>query len=327
MMEKTALYSQQVWKIPIGSDTDHSRFTEIREIEMGCLDLRYTHTRVKRPESISSLADSIRRSGQVVRVVTVKESDFCFVIIDGYLRVAALKRCGQDMVMAEIWPLKEAEALVRALMSSQERKLETIEQALVIRELKVRHGLSQGEIARLMGRNQSWTSRRLALLDALPEEILELVQKGGLSTWSATRVLVPMARAIPGHAKKLTETLLKEPLSTRTLSEFFRHYKRANRSQREKMGAEPLLFLKALHYKEEESKASLLKEGPGGRWIKELKVLAYILRRLIKDLPTVIYRGQNSEDRCRLLATFHEVKGLFLALDQRLRRQNNDDIT
>lgn len=318
MMEKTELCSQRVDKIPRGCGTEHSLFTEIREIEIAHLALRYAHTRVKRP--VSSLADSIKRFGQVVPVVTVKESDVCFVLIDGYLRVAALRGCGLDTVMAEIWPLKEEEALARSLMSSQERKWEPIEQALVIRELSVRHGLSQGEVARLMGRNQSWISRRLALLEALPEEVLELVQKRRLSTWSATRVLVPMARAIPEHAKALTETLLKEPISTRCLSDFFHHYQKANRTQREKMVREPWLFLKALHHREEEGKARLLKEGPEGRWLKDLKVAAHILRRLIKELHTVIYPGQQREERQRLLTAFEETKELMVSLDQRLRR-------
>jgi len=91
MIEETALSPQQVGKIAMGSGLGHICFTEIREIEIGCLDLRYAHTRVNRPEMLFSLVDSIERSGQIVPVITVKESDIFFVLIDGYLRVAALK--------------------------------------------------------------------------------------------------------------------------------------------------------------------------------------------------------------------------------------------
>jgi ParB/RepB/Spo0J family partition protein len=303
----------------------HSRFTEIREIEIGCLKLRYAHTRVARPERVSSLVSSIERSGQIVPVITVKESDSGFVLIDGYLRVAACKRCGQDTVMAEIWACQEREALIRVLLRSHERRWETVEQAMVMRELKDRHGLTDGEIARFMDHNQSWVSRRLSLLDALPEEILEMVQKGQISTWSAARVLVPMARAMPDHAKKLTETLIKEPISTRALGEFFRHYQKANRTQREKMVHKPVLFLRALRCREEENQARFLKDGPEGKWVKEIKVVGHILRRLIKGLPTVLYPGQIHQDRRLLLKAFEETKGLMLALDEKIRRR--DDIT
>jgi len=315
MLEETAFYPQQ------------SLFTDIKEIEIGSLVLRYTHTRVARPERISSLVGSIERCGQIVPVITVKESDFCFVLIDGYLRVAALKRCGHDTVMAEVWACKEAEALirvllVRVLLSSQERRWETVEQALLIRELKDRHGLSDCQIARFMDHNQSWVSRRLSLLDALPEEILERVRKGKISTWSAVRVLVPMARAMPDHAKKLTDSLLKEPLSTRALSEFFRHYQKANRTQRERMVAKPVLFLKALRCREEETEARLLKDGPEGKWVKDIKVVGHIFRRLIKELSHVFYSGQTHKDRSLLLGAFKETKGLMLALDQKIRRKD-----
>lgn len=317
-MEKTAVFYQGADKRPTDCGPEHRLFTEIREIEIAHLELRYAHTRVKRP--VSSLTDSIKRFGQMVPVVTVKEGEGCFVLIDGYLRVTALRGCGRDTVMAEIWPLREEEALARSLLLSQERKWEPIEQALVIRELSMRHRLSQGEAARLMGRDQSWISRRLALVEALPEEVLGLVRKGRLSTWSATRVLVPMARAIPDHAKTLAETLLKEPLSTRSLSDFFHHYQKANRTQRERMVAEPRLFLKALHHREEDSKACLLKEGPEGRWLKDIKVVAHILRRLIKELPTVIYPGQPSGERQRLLTAFEETKAVMVCLSQKIRR-------
>ena len=42
------------------------------------------------------------------------------------------------------------------------------------------------------------------------------------------------------------QQLLKEPLSTRELAEFFRHYGKANRKTRDKMVEAPHLFIKAL---------------------------------------------------------------------------------
>jgi len=299
-------------------------FTEIREIELGQIELRYAHTRVVRP--VSSLVDSIERCGQLVPVVTVKESEMVFVLIDGYLRVTALRRCGRDGILAEIWPCGETEALIRVLMRSHERRWETVEQALVIRELKVRHGLTQGGIARLLGRDQSWISRRLSLLEALSEEMLGMVQTGRISSWSAARVLAPMARAMPDHARSLTETLSQEPLPTRALGDFFRHYKRANRSQREKMVHDPVLFIKALRTREEENQARSLKDGPEGRWMKDIRVVGHLLRRLIKGLPDVMYSGQSREDRRSLLKVFEQTQGLMLSLDQKIRRIDTDDI-
>lgn len=292
---------------------------KIMDIEIAHIDLRYAHTRVHRPEIVSSLMNSIESSAQISPVITVKESDFCFVLIDGYLRVGAFKRYGKDTILAEIWPWKEWEALLRVLMRTQERKWEALEQALMMRELSVRHKLSQAKIAHLMRRNQSWVSRRLSLLDALSDDMVQLVQRGRISSWAAARVLAPMARAIPEHARLLTECLVKEPISTRDLIDFFRHYQKANRKQRDRMVLQPVLFLKALRAREEDEQAKSLRGGPEGKWLRELKIVGHILKGLIKEIPTVIYEGQSNLDRRTFLTAFKDIKELFLALEKELR--------
>jgi ParB family chromosome partitioning protein len=292
---------------------------EIREVEIAHLDLRYAHTRLYRPEMVSSLAACIENSAPISPVSTVKEGDFSFVLIDGYLRVRALNRCGKDTVLAEIWSCKEWEALLRVLMRTRERKWQALEQALMIRELRERHHLTQQEIAHRMGRNQSWVCRRLALLELLSEDMVELVQKGCISSWAAARILAPMARAIPEHAKILADNLVKEPISTRDLMDLFRHYHKANRKQRERMVHQPILYLKALRLREEEQQGLALKEGPEGRWLKDIKMAAHILRRLIKDLPLVFYAGQSNLDQRTLLTTFKDVKELFLSLEKAIK--------
>jgi hypothetical protein len=195
----------------------------------------------------------------------------------------------------------------------------------MIRELKERHNLCQGEIAHLMGRHQSWVSRRLSLLDSLSEDILELVQKGAISSWAAARVLAPMARAIPEHAKILADNLVKEPFSTRDLMDLFRHYHKANRKQRERMVHEPTLYLKALRLRGEEQQGLALKGGPEGRWLKDIKMVAHILGRLIKDLPVVLYGGQSKLDQRTLLRAFKDMKELFLSLEKGIRGVVNHD--
>lgn len=56
-----------------------------------------------------------------------------------------------------------------------------------LRELASESGLSQHALARALGRDVSWVSRRLALLTALSEPLLAAVCAGQLSTWAAVR--------------------------------------------------------------------------------------------------------------------------------------------
>jgi len=299
--------------------------SEIKEIEIGQLVLSYEHTRVHRPEIASSLVNSIERCGQIVPVITVKKGDLSFVLIDGYLRVAALKRCGKDTVLAEIWQCDEQDALIRVLMKNQERKWDALEEALLIKELMEQHNISQAKIAHLMGRSQSWISRRLSLFDALPDDILGVVQKGRVSTWAATRVLAPMARAIPDHAKALAENLIKEAISTRDLMELYHHYQSSNRKVRDRIVKSPGLFLKALHAAEQQRLAMGLKEGPEGRWLKDLRVARHIFLRLIKEVPIIFYEGQGRLEQRTLLTAFEDTKKPFLSLEQEIRRYDNDE--
>ena len=247
---------------------------DIREIEISQLDLRYANSRIYRKETISSLVHSIESHGQITPVITISEGQ-SFVLIDGYMRVSAIKRCGQDMVLAEIWTCEENKALIQTLARIRGRRWQAIEEAMLIRELRDRHGLSQAKIAHLMGCNQSWVARRLGIIDCLSDEILDLVRKGHISTWAAARVLAPMARAIPDHAHILAGQLAKNPISTRDLAEFYRHYQGSNHKKRERMIQNPALFIKALHAKQEKDQAEVLKGGPEGKCLKDLQIVRH----------------------------------------------------
>jgi ParB family chromosome partitioning protein len=293
--------------------------THMESLEISQLDLRYAHTRIRRPAALLPLMRSLEKWGQLRPVSVVRSDPSCPVLVDGYLRVEALRRCGKDIVLAEIWLCGEMEALLQVLMREQERRWEALEEASLIRELHDRHELSQESIARLLGKDKSWVCRRLSLLSALPDEILEAVRRGHLSTWAAGRILAPLARANPEHAKALTRTLSQDHLSTRELEELFRHYQKANRKQRERMVLDPVLFLKALRAKEEETRTHSLKNGPEGKWLKDMKVAGHILVRLAKALPSVIYPGQQNLDRRLLLTAFEETRSAFLSLEKHIQ--------
>ena len=304
---------------------DPGHLREVKEIEIAQLHLRYAHTRIEWPQRAIALASSIERFGQILPVIVLREGVNSFVLIDGYLRVKALKRCLRDTVMAEIWEGKEEEVLVQILARAHSRKWDLLEEAALLRELQDHYHLSQSRIASMVGRKQGWVSGRLALYHALSEDLLELIRKGTISTWAATRVMIPIARAIPEHAKTLSENLSKEPLSTRELTLLFRYYQKANRKQRENIVCEPFLFLKALHAREEATEAKSLKEGLEGKWLRDLRVIAYMLRGLIKEVPMLFYPDQSNLNRRILLTAFEESQKQFMELEKQIRRYDRDD--
>jgi len=134
-------------------DSGHLR--EVKEIEIAQLHLRYAHTRIEWPQRVLALANSIERFGQVLPVIVLREGETSFVLIDGYLRVKALKRCLRDTVLAEIWEGKEEEALVQIVARANCRKWDLLEEAALLRELHDQYHLSQSRIASMVGRKQS----------------------------------------------------------------------------------------------------------------------------------------------------------------------------
>lgn len=222
------------------------------EVDLGTLELRYAHTRVARPRLLNMLTASIERYGQITPVFTIPEKGR-LVLIDGYVRLGAIKRLGRDTIVAEVHEIPEIGALFRLLGETGQRQWEAVEQAWIIRDLKERFGCSLREIARGIGYDTSWVARRLSLIDGLPDEILQSVCTGHVSTYAATRILVPLARANRDHAQKLVAHLTHSPLSTRELSELFKHYEASNKQIRERIISDPSLFIKVRKAREDKS--------------------------------------------------------------------------
>jgi ParB/RepB/Spo0J family partition protein len=306
---------------------DVDRLGSMEEVDLHRLILRYGRSRIRRPRDLHRLADSIERHGQSSPVATVAGEDGNLVLIDGYLRVEAARRCGKDTVLVDVWPCKEDEAIARVLSRSQERPWEAIEQAALIAELQGRFGWSLGEISRKLGRHLSWVSRRVALIDALPDEVLDALCEGKISSWTACRVLAPLARANPQHAQLLCAHLISQPLSTREVASLYEHYQKANSKQREGMVREPALFIKAMRARREQLEAQSIADGPEGQWIKDWRVLLAILRRLHKALPTVIYVGQGTLERRRLLRDPGDALGILEAMHSDIRRIDEDHLS
>jgi ParB family chromosome partitioning protein len=294
---------------------------EIKEIEIAQLHLRYAHSRIERPKESLALAGSIERVGQIIPVIVVREG-MILVLLDGYLRVKALRHCGCDTAVAEIWECKEEDALVEILARSHSRRWDFLEEAALLRELHDHYHLSQSRIASLVGRKQSWVSTRLALYHALSEDLVELIRRGSISTWTATRV-IPIARAIPEHGKLLSENLSRLSLSTREMAQFLCHYRKANRKQRENMVREPVLFLKSVRAQEEAREARTMKGGPEGKWLRDVRVITHILKGLLGEVQMLFSGGQENLDRRILLTAFEDSRKGFRELEHEIRRYDD----
>jgi hypothetical protein len=88
------------------------------------------------------------------------------VVIDGYMRIAALEQPGRDSVEAVAWPMSEAAAVLldRSLRLSEHEA--ALEVGWLLAELEQRFGYGLDELARF-DRSVSWVSRRSSVRPSL----------------------------------------------------------------------------------------------------------------------------------------------------------------
>jgi ParB family chromosome partitioning protein len=264
------------------------------DLDLHRLELRFAGARLVEPRAVERIARSIEQGGQIVPCIAVadppvkaREGGERLVLIDGYRRVAALRRLGRDTARVECWPCDLTEALLGVLARAQGRPFAAIEEALQVREITQGLGLSQHEVARRCGRDVSWVSRRLQLLSALPDAAVVAVREGRLSSWAAARVMAPLARANGEHADRLLRALAGAPLSTRELRCWFKHYEGASRVTRERLVDQPQLFVRAQQESAAQHTSERLRDGPEGECESDLRHLNVIVARLRKRMPTL----------------------------------------
>jgi ParB family chromosome partitioning protein len=291
----------------------------VLRVDLHCLIERFAPWRLQDPQHLARLTRSVRQQGQLMPVVAVAQASGepqRWVLIDGYRRVQALRAVGEELVWVDVWACSVDEALLLCLARGPERGWEVIEQAALLQDLCTRHSLR--DIASRLGRDVSWVSRRLSLLNALPEELLEAVWAGRLSMWAASRILAPLARANTAHARALLTQLEHQPLSTRALERLFSHYQPATRVQRERLVENPHLFLQALQSTEQARQSQRLAAGPEGAWCQDLAVVSQILKRLASQVPTLFAGPPQAGQGNHLMRAFAAMKTQFQRLDTAL---------
>jgi len=216
------------------------------QLELHQLDRRWEQLRVRDPHRQHRLLASLADSGQQTPIVVVVSQDNRerYLVIDGHKRVAALEQMGRDTIEATLWPMSEAEALLlsRSLRFSPQES--ALEQGWLLAEMERRFGYGLDELARRFDRSVSWVSRRLALVELLPEAIQQQVREGKVSAQVAMKYLVPVARVSGDDCTRMAAAFIAQRCDTRQAGQLYAAWRDGTRGVRERILAEPELFLK-----------------------------------------------------------------------------------
>lgn len=213
------------------------------DVDLHRLELRHDDLRIRDSARRRRLMASVAEIGQQVPVVVVAEGER-LVLIDGYLRIEALRRLHRDRAAATAWPVSEPEALLQHRHLSGSRHT-AIEDGWLLARLRA-HGLSLDELARRLCHSKSWVSRRLALLDDLASAAQAAVRAGTVPPHAAMKYLVPLARANRRQCEQLIAGLGSTPVTVREVGALYDAWRRADATGRQRLVGDPLLFLRAL---------------------------------------------------------------------------------
>jgi ParB-like chromosome segregation protein Spo0J len=151
----------------------------------------------------------MERYGQIAPVV-VCERGGRYELLDGFKRLSAARHLG-NLPALRARPLEVDERGAKAALYALNRcgRMQELEEAWIVSALVREDGLSQIEVAELLGRHKSWVCRRLALIEKLALEAREELRLGLLSVTAARQLIrLPM-----GNQVTLVEVIHREALS------------------------------------------------------------------------------------------------------------------
>lgn len=129
----------------------------------------YQPRRVFDALAMQELADSIRQHG-VMQPISVRRMGAYYELIAGERRLRASKMAGYSTIPAIVFDQDDQESALIALVENIQRQdLNFFEEADGYRNLMEDHGLTQEEIAKVVGKSQSAVANKLRLLKLSPE--------------------------------------------------------------------------------------------------------------------------------------------------------------
>ena len=233
-------------------------------------------------------------------------------MIDGHKRIAALQQLGRDTVEASLWAMSEAEALLldRSLRFSKHES--ALEQGWLLSEREQRFGYGLDEPARRFDGSVSWVSRRLALVELLPEAIQQQVREGLISAHVAMKILVPVARVSREDCEGMAVAFAQHHCDTRQAGQLYAAWRDSSPVIRKRILDEPELFFKTQRQAEPKTTAAPGPEGTLER-LRDLEMVAAIVnranRRLAGAAGAEMDRPQRQAARRQIERVHHQLSG------------------
>jgi ParB/RepB/Spo0J family partition protein len=291
------------------------------QLEFHQLERRWERLRVDNPQRRRRLLASLADNGQQVPIVVVAiegQADR-YVVIDGYKRIAALAQLGRDTVEAVVWPMSEAAAVVldRSLRLSEHET--ALEVGWLLAEMEQRFDYSLEELARRFDRSVSWVSRRLALVELLPEGIQQQVRDGKISAQVAMKFLVPAARQSLEDCQRMAAIFAEHHCDTRSAGQLYAAWRGGSAATRRRILDDPALFFKTQRHETTPGK-------PVAEVIRDLEMAAAILERIHRRLAGAEAMELGEQQRAAARRQIARMEKQLHRLDEKLLEEQTPHV-
>lgn len=193
----------------MSKDEGHEDRRAPRVVDLTELGTGLMRARCPQPAQLQRMRQSLSTHGQMTPVIAV-EREGKLQLVDGFKRRAAAVQMGWRELQVSVRQLDERGQWAAMLtLNRTPGALSVLEEALILRELS-HSGLTQVELAQLVGRHKSWVSRRLGLVERLHPDLVEWVRTGLMSAGTARRLMVLPA----GNQLELAAVVTQASLST-----------------------------------------------------------------------------------------------------------------
>jgi ParB family chromosome partitioning protein len=292
------------------------------QLELHQLDRRWEHLRVRQAARQRRLLASLAEAGQQTPIVVVAAEGQAerYVVIDGYKRIAALEQLGRDTVEAVVWPLSEAAAVLleRSLRLSEHET--ALEVGWLLAELEQRFGYGLKELARRFDRSVSWVSRRLALVELLPEPIQQQVREGQIAAQVAMKYLVPAARIHLEACQRMADIFAQHHCDTREAGQLYGAWRQATPAIRQRILEAPELFFKA------QRQAAQPASSASAALVRDLEMVAAIVKRSERRLTGAAAGELDHQQRAAARQQIARIEKQLQRIDEKLHPEKEPHV-
>jgi ParB/RepB/Spo0J family partition protein len=283
------------------------------QLEFHQLERRWEHLRVRHPARQRRLLASLAEVGQQTPIVVVAAEGQAdrYVVIDGYKRIAALEQLGRDTVEAVVWPMSEAAAVLldRTLRLCEHET--ALEVGWVLQEMEQRFGYSLDELARRFDRSVTWVSRRLALVELLPEAIQQQVRAGQIAAQVAMKFLVPVARQSLEDCQRMATIFAGQHCDTREAGQLYAAWRQGSAAIRQRILDDPALFFKT-------QRQEKVPPGPAAELIRDLEMVTAIVSRAHRRLAGAEAVDLDRQQRATARQQIERIEKQLQRIDEKL---------